>query len=54
MINTTGGAISIKKVRSVRVENGVRTERELQGEELNEWIKRNVRIEDDKDDNTDL
>ncbi len=46
--------IGIKRVRSVRVVNGVRTERELQGKELEDWIKSHFSVKEKKNDNTEL
>lgn len=35
--------ISIKRVRHVEVVDGKRTEKELTGQELEEWIKNNIK-----------
>lgn len=39
----------VKSVTHVEVVNGVRTERQLEGEELENWIKEHVKTEESND-----
>ena len=46
--------MAIRSVRRVQVIDGKRTEHELTGKELKQWIAQNVKTEEKTNDNTDI